>query len=40
MIEDFAELARSGDIAQRVAYAAATAKTQGYLDALWAAAQS
>ncbi|WP_406698059.1 Gfo/Idh/MocA family oxidoreductase [Singulisphaera sp. Ch08] len=40
MIEDFAELAASGDATQRAAYAQATLKTQGYLDALWAAAGS
>jgi hypothetical protein len=40
MIEDFAELAVSGDAAQRAAYAEATLKTQGYLDALWTAAGS
>lgn len=38
MIEDFAAIATSGDAAQRAAYAEATLKTQGYLDALWAAA--
>ncbi len=40
MIEDFTELAASGDAAQRAAYAEATLKTQRYLDALWAAAGS
>jgi predicted dehydrogenase len=38
MIEDFAELATSGNPAQRAAYADASLKTQEYLDALWAAA--
>jgi predicted dehydrogenase len=40
MIEDFAELAVSGDAARRAAHAEATLRTQGYLDALWAAAGS
>ncbi|MDB5348906.1 MAG: putative dehydrogenase [Planctomycetota bacterium] len=40
MIEDFAELTASGDAVLRAAYAEATLKTQGYLDALWAAAGS
>ena len=40
MIEDFAELAVSGDAAQRAAYAEASLKTQEYLDALWVAAAS
>ena len=38
MIEDFAELAVSGDAAQRASYAEASLKTQEYLDALWVAA--
>jgi predicted dehydrogenase len=38
MIEDFAELATSGKVAQRVSYAEASLKTQEYLDALWVAA--
>jgi predicted dehydrogenase len=38
MIEDFAELAASGDAAQRATYAEASLKTQEYLDALWVAA--
>jgi predicted dehydrogenase len=40
MIENFAELARSGNAAHRAAFAEASLKTQEYLDALWAAAQS
>ena len=40
MIEDFTELAASGDTSRRAAYADATLKTQEYLDALWAAAGS
>lgn len=40
MIDDFVELARSGDAARRSACAEATLKTQEYLDALWAAAGS
>ena len=38
MIDDFAELAVSGDAAQRASYAEASLKTQEYLDALWIAA--
>jgi hypothetical protein len=38
MIEDFAELAASENAATRAGYAAASLKTQEYLDALWAAA--
>jgi len=38
MIEDFAELAVSGDAAQRASYAEAALNTQEYLDALWVAA--
>jgi hypothetical protein len=38
MIEDFAELAVSGDAALRASYAEASLKTQEYLDALWGAA--
>jgi predicted dehydrogenase len=38
MIEDFAELAASASVADRAGYAAASLKTQEYLDALWAAA--
>jgi predicted dehydrogenase len=38
MINDFAELATSGDAAQRANYAEASLKTQAYLDALWVAA--
>jgi len=38
MIEDFAELATSSKVAQRVSYAEASLKTQEYLDALWVAA--
>jgi predicted dehydrogenase len=37
MVEDFAALAASGDAAERGRYAAATLKTQEYLDALWQA---
>jgi hypothetical protein len=40
MIEDFVELAVSGDAARRASHAEATLRTQGYLDALWAAAGS
>jgi predicted dehydrogenase len=40
MIEDFAELAASEDMARRTAYAEASLKTQEYLDAIWAAANS
>jgi hypothetical protein len=40
MIENFADLAASGDASQRAAYATATLKTQEYLDALWVAASS
>ncbi|WP_165244284.1 Gfo/Idh/MocA family protein [Paludisphaera soli] len=36
MIEDFATLVASGDARERAAHAEATAKTQGYLDSLWA----
>ncbi len=36
MVDDFAELAASGDMAGRAAYANASLKTQEYLDALWA----
>jgi hypothetical protein len=38
MIEDFAELAASGDTAGRARHAEASLKTQEYLDALWVAA--
>ena len=38
MIEDFAELAASGDATKRARYAGASLKTQEYLDALWVAA--
>jgi predicted dehydrogenase len=38
MIETFAGLAASGDSSRRAAYAAATLKTQEYLDAIWLAA--
>jgi predicted dehydrogenase len=38
MIEAFAELAVSGDAAQRAAYADSSLMTQEYLDALWLAA--
>jgi predicted dehydrogenase len=37
MIENFAELADSGNAAQRAVYADASLKTQEYLDAIWAA---
>ncbi|HEY3901726.1 MAG TPA: Gfo/Idh/MocA family oxidoreductase [Chthoniobacter sp.] len=37
MVEDFATLATSGNTAERARYAAATWKTQEYLDALWQA---
>ena len=40
MIEDFADLAASGDAARRSAYAEASLKTQEYLDAIWAAANA
>ena len=40
MIEDFAELADSGNAAGRAAYAEASLMTQEYLDALWVAASS
>jgi len=40
MIETFATLATSGSDAERAAYAAASLKTQEYLDALWKAANS
>jgi predicted dehydrogenase len=40
MIEDFAELAFSGNTAQQADYANASLKTQEYLDALWVAAGS
>jgi len=40
MIEDFAELAVSGNVAQRAGHADASLKTQEYLDALWLAAGS
>jgi predicted dehydrogenase len=38
MFDAFAELAASGDADQRAVFAAATLRTQEYLDALWAAA--
>jgi hypothetical protein len=38
MIEDFAELAVSGNADRRASYAEASLKTQEYLDALWVAA--
>jgi hypothetical protein len=38
MIEDFAELAVSGNASQRASYVEASLKTQEYLDALWVAA--
>lgn len=38
MIENFAALAASGDVARRAEYANATLRTQECLDALWAAA--
>jgi predicted dehydrogenase len=38
MIENFAELAASGDAARRAGWAEASLKTQEYLDALWVAA--
>ena len=37
MIEDFADLARTGSPTERAAYVDASLKTQEYLDALWAA---
>jgi hypothetical protein len=40
MIENFAELAASGDSARRSGYAESSLKTQEYLDALWVAAAS
>jgi predicted dehydrogenase len=40
MVEDFAELAASGNDAARRAYATATLKTQEYLDAIWKAANA
>jgi predicted dehydrogenase len=40
MVDDFAELAVSGDAAQRASYAEASLKTQEYLDALWVAARA
>jgi len=40
MIEDFADLVTSGDAARRTAYIEASLKTQQYLDAIWAAANS
>jgi predicted dehydrogenase len=40
MVEHFAELAVSGDAAQRARYAEASLKTQEYLDALWVAAET
>lgn len=40
MVEAFAGLSASRDAAQRAAYAAATLKTQEYLDAIWGAANS
>ena len=40
MIETFTELAASGNVARRAAYAASSLKTQEYLDALWKAANS
>jgi predicted dehydrogenase len=39
MLDDFAELAASGDAARRAGYAASTLKTQEYLDALWRAVE-
>jgi len=38
MIDNFADLSASGNATQRANYAAASLKTQEYLDALWAAA--
>ena len=38
MIENFAELAASGNVARRAGYANSSLKTQEYLDALWMAA--
>jgi hypothetical protein len=38
MVENFARLATSGSMAERSPYAAASLKTQEYLDALWRAA--
>ena len=40
MIEEFAELAASGNAARRADSAHASLKTQEYLDALWVAASS
>ncbi len=40
MIDDFAQLAASGNAAERNRWAAATLQTQEYLDALWQAANS
>src|SRR6185295_4181183 len=40
MIETFADMAASGDTARRAAFAAATLKTQEYLDAIWKATAS
>ena len=40
MIQTFAEVAAFGDAARRVAFAASSLKTQLYLDAIWAAADS
>ena len=38
MMEDFAELAASGDAGRHAEYVAASLKTQEYLDAIWTAA--
>ena len=40
MVDDFADLAASGDASLRASYAEATLKTQEYLDALWESAGS
>jgi predicted dehydrogenase len=40
MIQTFAEVAAFGDAARRAAFAASSLKTQLYLDAIWAAADS
>jgi predicted dehydrogenase len=40
MVETFAELAVSGNAAERAKYTASTLKTQEYLDAIWKAANS
>ncbi|MDG3002383.1 Gfo/Idh/MocA family protein [Paludisphaera mucosa] len=40
MVDHFAEIAASGDLARRAAYAEAAIQTQRYLDALWQAARS